>query len=119
MGSSQQGMRKKEDIAEMINQILEQATKTRGGFTPEVVNQFYDEGQRARDERQRQQVREATPVRQPAQVVARRREESERRSEISPQMRRQGIEAAVDLGERLELAAAGRKLNLRDWVTSG
>ncbi len=116
MSGQTSGMKRREDLSEMINKMLDQATKTRGGFTPQVVNQFYDEGMRSREERQRQQMREATPVRA-LPVVARRSEENERRSEISPEMKRHGIEAAVSLGERLELAASGRRLNLREWVT--
>jgi hypothetical protein len=109
----QQGMKRKEEITDILNRILEQATRTREGFTPQVVERFYDEGARNREERLRQQMREATPVRQSA--VTRRSEEQ--RAEISPHMRQRGIEAAVDLGERLELAASGRKISLREWVT--
>jgi hypothetical protein len=106
----QQGMKKKDEIAEMLNKILEQATRTREGFTPEVVQSFEQEGRRMK------QMREATPSKQLGGVVASKREES-RKNEISPHMKQKGIEAAVDLGERLELAASGRKLSMKDWTT--
>jgi hypothetical protein len=111
---TQQGMKRKEDITELINAILEQAVRTRQGFTPEVLHQFEREGSHAREERQRQQMRDATPVKQLGPVVARRREDV--RADLSPDMKRQAIEAAVDLGERLELAAAGRR-SRGEWVS--
>ena len=112
--TTQTGMKRKEDIAELINAILEQAVRTRGGFTPDVVREFEREGSQAREERQRQQMREATPVKQLGPVVARR---NVSRTELSPEMKRQAIEAAVDLGERLELAVAGRR-SRGEWASS-
>ncbi len=113
--TTQTGMKRKEDITELINAILEQAVRTRGGFTPDVLREFEREGSQAREERQRQQMREATPVKQLGPVVARRNEERSR-TELSPEMKRQAIEAAVDLGERLELAAAGRR-SRGEWAS--
>ncbi|MEW6722317.1 MAG: hypothetical protein AB1324_03580 [Candidatus Micrarchaeota archaeon] len=115
-------MKKRENITQIINQILEQATRTRQGFTPDVLRQFEDEAQRAREERQRNQVREATPVRQERREERREAAVIPLRT-ISPEMRQRGIENAVDLGERIEMAsaeasdaAALRKLNFRrDW----
>ncbi len=117
-----QGMKKKEDIASIINSILDQAAKTRRGFTPDVVQEFYDEGRRAREQRPAEQrreelIRESTPSRQLGNIVARRREETEQRTLLSPHMSQRAVEAAVDLGERIELAAQGRRLSLREWVT--
>jgi len=122
-----QGMKKKEDIASIINSILDEATRTRKGFTPEVVREFETEGRRAsqnREERRAEQprardehVREMTPSRQLGAVVAHRAEDTERKTSISPVMTQRAIESAVDLGERLELASQGRRLSIRDWVT--
>lgn len=120
--TSSQGMRKKEDLAAVISSLLDQAARTRRGFTPEVLQEFYDEGlraqQREQPERRGERIREATPSRQLGRVVARRTEEPEQRTSISPHMTQRAIESAVDLGERLELAALrGRRLSLRSWVT--
>jgi hypothetical protein len=114
-------LKKKENITDILRNILEQATRTRRGFTPEVVGEFYEEGLRAQQRREqgrRAELREATPSRQLGNMVATRRsEEAERqRAQISPHMRQRGIEEAVDLGERLELAAQGRPLSLREWI---
>lgn len=123
-----QGMKKKEDITSIINTILDEASRTRKGFTPEVVREFESEGRRASEARQERRaepqvrpreehVREMTPSRQLGSVVAHRAEDTERKASISPIMTQRAIESAVDLGERLELASQGRRLNLREWVT--
>jgi hypothetical protein len=121
-----QGMKKKEDIASIINSILDEASRTRKGFTPEVVREFESEGRRAsqvREERRaeprarEEHVREMTPSRQLGAVVAHRAEDTERKASLNPVMTQRAIESAVDLGERLELASQGRRLNLRDWVS--
>ncbi|HSB46917.1 MAG TPA: hypothetical protein VLD37_02800 [Candidatus Bilamarchaeum sp.] len=114
--AERQGMKKKEDFASIFNRIIEQAVASREGFTPDVMRRFEDEGRRSREERQRQQVREATPVRQ--SPVARRAEEAEQqRAQISPHMRQRGIEEAVRCGEMMELAVAGRRPRT-EWATS-
>lgn len=112
------------DILESLNRALEQAVRTRSGFTPEVMRSFEDEGRRSREERTRAQMIDSTPVRRPEPAMERRAPEERReapvsrRIEISPDMKRQGIEAAVDLGERLELRAAGRR-SQGEWATGG
>ena len=113
--NQQSGMNRKEDITELINAILELAVRTRGGFTPDVLREFEREGSHAREERQRQQMREATPVKQLGPVVARRSETVNRR-EMSPDMTREAISASVDLAERLELLSMGRK-SRGEWAT--
>jgi rRNA maturation endonuclease Nob1 len=120
-----QGMKKKEDIASIINSILDEATRTRKGFTPEVVREFESEGRRAsqgREERRaeprarEEHVREMTPSRQLGSVVAHRAEDTERKASISPVMTQRAIECSVDLGERLELAASGRRTR-GEWAS--
>ncbi|MCI0503916.1 hypothetical protein L0Y65_04355 [Candidatus Micrarchaeota archaeon] len=134
-----QGMRKKEDITTIINSILEEASRSRKGFTPEVVREFEAEGRKAAEARagggrqaapQRRDVQqqaaprqreesmhEVTPSRQLNIVVRRAEETEQQRASLSPVMTQRAIESAVGLGERLELAAQGRALNLRSWVT--
>lgn len=123
-----QGMRRKEDIASIINSILDQASRTRKGFTPDVVREFEVEGRRAAEARtetarqapprQREEaMREVTPSRQLNIVVRRAEETEQQRAAISPVMTQRAIESAVDLGERLELASGGRRLSLRNWVS--
>ncbi len=129
---STQGMRRKEDIVQMINRLLDEADKSRRGFTPDVVNEFFREGMAANQRRgqqaagaqaqatqqqRREQISEMTPRRPLDNMVVSRREEMEQRVLISPHMTQRAIVAAVNLGERIELAAQGRRLNLRDWVT--
>lgn len=124
---STQGMKRKEDVIQLINRILEEADKSRRGFTPEVIDEFYREGLSANQkrleaqtwtgaQRREQPISEVTPRRPLDNLVFSRREEMEQRAMLSPHMTQRAIVAAVDLGERLELAAQGRKLNLRDWV---
>jgi hypothetical protein len=123
-----QGMKKKEDITQLISHILDEAARSRKGFTPEVVSEFYEEGRRAatqrREDRQQapprqreENMREVTPSRQLNMVVRRAEETEAQRAAISPVMTQRAIESAVDLGERLELASAGRRMNFRDWVS--
>jgi rRNA maturation endonuclease Nob1 len=123
--ASSQGMKKKENLAQVINSILDEAARTRRGFTPEVVREFEDEGRRAsirREERhaepqpREEHVREMTPSRQLGSMVARRAEDTERKASISPVMTQRAIECAVDLGERLELASLGRR-SRGEWAT--
>jgi predicted dithiol-disulfide oxidoreductase (DUF899 family) len=111
-----QGMKKKDEIAQIISSILDQAARTRKGFTPDVVNEFFDEGMRSAQRREEVRRTEAeVPHRQLGAMVASRRDEG--RAMISPVMTQRAIESAVDLGERLELASQGRRLSLRDWVS--
>ena len=117
-----QSMKKKEekeDFAQFINKLLNDVDKARKGFTPEVVGQFYEEGARANQRRETQKreelLKEATPSRQFPNIVIKKKEEQ--KTIVSPLMTQHAIEAAVDLGERLELAAQGRKLNLQEWIS--
>jgi len=116
-------MKRKEDLASIITNILDEATRTRRGFTPQVVAEFYDEGMRASRAREaspqqrEERMRDVTPSRQLGNIVARRAEEAEQRAQLNPVMTQRAIESAVDLGERLELAAQGRRLTLREWIS--
>ncbi len=120
-----QGMRKKENLAQIINSILDEAARTRRGFTPDVVREFEDAGrqasarrveQRAEARPREEHVREITPSRQLGSMVARKAEDAERKALISPVMTQRAIECAVDLGERLELASMGRP-SRGEWAT--
>jgi hypothetical protein len=126
MSGTTASMKKKEDIAGLISNILEQAARTRKGFTPDVVDEFYEEGLRASQRREEpvarrpdedRAMREVTPSRQLGNIVAfRRREEAQSRTELSPEMKRQAIEESVRLGEMMELAVSGRRSD-RQWAT--
>jgi hypothetical protein len=120
MASTQGMKKKKENLASVITAILEEATMTRKGFTPEVVSQFYEAGSKARESRRQEMpheesMREVRPSRQMGKIVAR-KADAERRAMANPMMTERAIESAVDLGERFELASRGRKLELREWV---
>ncbi len=113
---SSTSMKRQEDIKDLINAILDQALRTRQGFTPEVVREFEREGAENREARARQQVRESTPVRQLGPVVARRNDEARSRTDISPEMKRRGIEESVRMAEMMELAISGRRPKA-EWAT--
>lgn len=98
-----------EEIADIINSILEQASKSRRGFTPETMAEFYKEGQAAREEKLT-----VKPSRQLNVVVSKKEE----KPQVTVKVGQKAIEASIDLAERLELAAAaGKKLDLKAWVS--
>jgi hypothetical protein len=103
-----------DQIAQIINGILDAAAKSRRGFTPEVIAQFYDEGQAARQN----QIANATPTKQISRIVARKNEPKEKmRADINVKVGPRAIEDSVNLAEMLELAAVrGKKLNLKEWI---
>jgi hypothetical protein len=109
-----------DQVTQIINRILDEAAKSREGFTPEVINQFYKEGQAARqNDEQKTKIARATPTKQIGTIVARKSEPKEdvRKADITIKVGEKAIDASVDLAERLELATRGKKLDLRDWVT--
>ena len=111
-----------DQVTQIINRILDEAAKSREGFTPEVINQFYKEGQAARqNDEQKTKIARATPTKQIGTIVARKSEpkdnEPKLKTDITIKVGEKAIDASVDLAERLELATRGKKLDLRDWVT--
>lgn len=98
-----------DQITQIINGILDAAARSRQGFTPEVIAQFYNEGQAAR--------MTATPTKQIGNMVARKNEPKERlKTNIAIKVGDKAIEASVDLAERFELAARGKPLKLKEWI---
>ena len=97
-----------DQLAEIINGILDAAAKSRAGFTPDGIKQFYTEGQEAR-----QKQMTATPTKQIGTIIARKNEPM--KSDIK--VAEGAIEYSVSLAEMLELAAVrGDKLNLKKWI---
>ncbi len=117
-----QGMKKKQavaldEVAKIINRILDEAARTRGGFTPEVVKGFYDEGKEARVARESKGILEKTPSKQITKIVARKNEEGPRQVRPAEEAGRESLKAAGELAGMLESAAGkSRKLNLGEWV---
>jgi hypothetical protein len=116
---------RKEEITQLLNNILDLAARTRQGFTPEVVTSFYEEGLRASEHRAEQagarryddRSRPEPSRLQLSDVVVRRSEDRTAVRSISPLITRRAVEAAISLGEQIELAAVeGRGLNLANWV---
>lgn len=104
-----------DQVRELVNNILAEAMKTRDGFTPAGVQNFYNEGVAARQQRLAQNV---TPARRMDTVVIRKsgQEPPRQKPEITVRVSQNAIEASVGLAEVFELAAAGRKLDLKKWV---
>jgi hypothetical protein len=114
--AEQQGMKKKpvlDEITQIINKILVDAAKTRGGLTPKLVQEFYEEGQKAQNERG---FREAKPSKQISSIVAHKNEERVTTKVRANNVDQKALVSAVDLAERLQLAAQGRKLSIREWM---
>ncbi len=113
--------RKKRDIGEelrnVINRILNDAVRSRKGFTPELIASYEEAAIRRREEReeQRRPIRELRPSRNLSYMVARRKAKKEETT-LSQYTTRSAIMAALDLGERLELARKPRDLRLKEWV---
>lgn len=99
--------KKKDDLVAAINRMLDQAVSSTKGFTPETIENFYDEGKKARVEKQ--QMREMKPARQLGTVVAKKNERLSLKTEA--------VQAAEKLAELFETAAAtGKPLRVREWV---
>jgi len=109
------GMKKKTDLLDVINEWIERASKTKQGFTPEVVAGFYKEGLRARENKEApvQRLVEATPKKQMPVAVRMEKPPEEKRNKT------QEVRAAVNLAEMLELAVRGTQPNFRRWVKEG
>jgi hypothetical protein len=112
-------MRKKEelDVRRVFNEMLELAIRSsREGFSPDVLQQYARDAERAREERQREQMREATPVRQAATLQRAELPRGERRGErreatptllqrVGPEVSEEEVRKSVDLASRVEFAA--------------
>ena len=105
--------KKKDDLVAAINRMLEQAVNSTKGFTPETMEQFYDEGKKARAEKpQAVTIREAKPSRHLGTVVAKKNERPERLG-----LRTEAVQAAERLAEMFETAAVtGKRFQLKEWV---
>jgi hypothetical protein len=105
------GMKKKtemDQVAQIINTILEEAMRSRDGFTPKNIENYQKIGEEAR------QFREATPTRQVGAIVARK---NEARPERTINVGNREMEASVDLATDLEIAATtGKKFSPEKWV---
>jgi len=94
---------KKPDWNQIINSLLDQAVKTREGFKPEVVKDFEDAADKRSQQRKDDEKLLAKPSRQVGAIVAKRNESEP--VKLTPHM-----EAAMELGKKLDLAALGKKL---------
>ncbi len=102
---------KKDDIRKRFNEFLDNVLSAGPRFELTQIKDYADAAEQSR------RVREATPViREPeaARMVPRRGE-----MEVPAHMTRSAIEAALDLGERLEIAGAAAQLDLAGWVRRG
>ncbi|MDD5171820.1 MAG: hypothetical protein PHF60_02175 [Candidatus ainarchaeum sp.] len=117
---------KEQDFRQMINTWLEQAMASKGGFRPEVVQQYEAAGLESR-ERTKKEVQsppfEAVVVSKnrgrmvpvskagPGEVTV-----AEVARRISPHMTVAAIERAQALGDRIDRARNPGQLDFRQWV---
>jgi hypothetical protein len=117
-----------EEVAQLINTILDQAAKSRGDFTPELMRQYETAGLEAR--KRGQQAGKATPSRELGAIVARRSEGKNegaaaerlvaRRPEVTVKVDRKAMDAGIDLATDLEMAAAtGKRFEPGQWIKAG
>lgn len=100
--------KKKEDVVAAINKMLEQAVNSTKGFTPETMEQFYEEGRKARQVT----IREAKPSRQLGTVVAKKSERPEKLG-----LQAGAVRESEKLAEIFETAAVtGKRFQLKEWV---
>lgn len=102
-----QKKKKRSSVADLINRMLEDADRARGGFSLKAVQAYYDEGLTARQEREPDLVK-ATPKRVETREAT--------ALGIHPKMNIKALGEALGLATQLEEAAQGQKLDLRKWV---
>ena len=108
MASAAAKRKKRRDIRHLINQILNDAIRSRRGFDSDLLASYQEVAEQARE--QRMAIRELTPRRDLGQVVARRRQREE--IELPEHTTRDGIMVALNLVEDLEMVSSG--LDIRD-----
>lgn len=110
--------KRKESLRERFNQFLDEVFTAGPSFSMDTIRRYEAAAIQARE---REMVRETTPRRSESEIgeLIFRRVEETGMSEMNRQMSDQALEAAINLGERLELSATGgRRLDLREWVRS-
>jgi hypothetical protein len=108
----------KESLRERFNEFLDEVFTAGPRFSMDTIRRYENAAIEARE---REMMRETTPRRSETEIgeLVFSRVEATGMKEISRQMSDQAIEAAIDLGERLELSATGgRRLSIREWVRS-
>lgn len=108
--------KRKEGLREMFNSFLDEVFTAGPRFSMETIRRYEAAAMEARE---REMVRESTPRRSESEIgeLVFRRVEETGMHEINRQMTDEALDAAIDLGERLELSATGgRRLSMRAWV---
>ena len=100
--------KKKRNLREFINQLLNDAVRSRAGFTPEQIASYQDAALEARE--QRKSVSEMRPSRDLSHLVVKRSGKEE--IELPEHMTRPAVMASLNLGEDLEMLS--RDLDIRD-----
>lgn len=111
--------KEEQDFRKIINDVISQALASKGGFRPEVVQQYEVVGLESRKERESQKRLVSVPSRPLEKIVVSKNEGVKK--EISPHMTEKAIEGAVLLGEIIEKAAEQdnkKKLTFGQWVKS-
>ncbi|GEM_PF-2245461 len=116
--------RKKEDLRITFNRFLDEVFSAGPSFSMQTLDRYAEaaiaERERSHDDRER--MREVTPRRREedselSDLVFTRVEQAGRAS--SRDMTERGLNAALELGEQMELSVRdGREFNLRQWVRS-
>jgi hypothetical protein len=110
--------KRKEGLRERFNQFLDEVFTAGPSFSMDTIRRYESAAIQARE---REMMRESTPRRSDSEIgeLVFRRVEATGMDEINRQMTDQALEAAINLGERLELSATGgRRLDIRGWVRS-
>lgn len=104
--------KRKRDIRDFINQILNDAVRSRAGFTPQQIASYQEAALEARE--QRRPVSEMTPSRDLSHLVVRRNRGDE--LELPEHMTRPAVMASMNLGEDLEMLSRDLDIQDRDKV---
>ena len=115
MARSAEAQKKEEDLRERFNRFLDDILTAGPKFSMTQIQAYADAGEQARQHR----MREARPVVMEAETATGRVVPRRGEMEIPAQMTRSAIEGALDLAERLELAANARELDIGGWVRAG
>ena len=118
---SEEPVRRKRGVRDLINELLDQAARTRQGFTPNLLREFEDTGRQARAVRE--EIHEVRPVRGKEPV----RHEEGIESLVFARVQQKGPEqsrtreltAMLDLAENVETARSPRDLDIRSWTRRG
>jgi len=114
--------KKREDLRITFNRFLDEVFSAGPSFSMQTLDRYAEAAIARREQSHEEQMRDATPRRREegselSDLVFTRVEQAGRAS--SRDMTERGLNAALELGEQMELAVRdGREFSLRQWVRS-